>query len=81
MHILLQRQLRRLCLDADHPPSTDQWQAFLERMDQCFADHDEDRDVLERSLAVSSTEIRDLYNTLRESSENLTAESETNCAR
>lgn len=71
MHILLERQLRRLCLQVDQPPTVEQWQAFLEWRDQSYAAYDGDSEVLERSLAVSSTEMRELYNTLRESSESL----------
>lgn len=71
MHILLNRQLRRLRLSADSPPDAEQWATLLERIDRAFTDYDEDREILERSLAISSTEMRDLYNTLRESSETL----------
>jgi len=56
MHKLLQRQLKKTGANVD--------KKFLELVDQAYKDADEDRKLLERSLELSSKEMRELYNDL-----------------
>lgn len=60
-HRLLIRQLRKLGLDAQHPPDGDAWLKFLTRIDLTYKESDQDRYTLERSLAISSEEMQALY--------------------
>ncbi len=69
MHTLLKRQLRRLKLDQDTPPSPEQWKELLDRINRVYQQHDEDRYLLERSLEVSSEEMRQMYDLLKEKSD------------
>ncbi len=69
-HPLLGRQLKRLGLTREQPPSdTESWCAFLDRVEEIFTEADEDRYTLERSLSISSEEMRELYDSLKHSSE------------
>ena len=69
-HRVLARQLKKLGLDAAQPPpDAATWQHFLERVNQAYQDADQDRYLLERSLAISSREMQELYDNLRQSSE------------
>lgn len=55
MHRLLKRQLRRcFAADAEVPPETAQ---LLDMVDRAYAQNDEDRAMLERSLELSSDEL------------------------
>jgi diguanylate cyclase (GGDEF)-like protein/PAS domain S-box-containing protein len=58
---LLARQLRKLSLDAEHPPSAPVWSKLLTAIDQTYNDNDQDRYITERSLALSSEEMHQLY--------------------
>jgi len=70
MHSLLKRQLKKIGLeDLAHVPSAEQWSAFLERITASYGEFDRDRDLLERSLALSSKEMQELYENLRQTSE------------
>ena len=70
MHPLLQRQLKRLGLDPAHSPANPAgWQALLERISQTYAESDQGRTLLERSLDVTSREMQGLYEDLRRSGE------------
>jgi diguanylate cyclase (GGDEF)-like protein/PAS domain S-box-containing protein len=69
VHQLLARQLRRLGLDPARAPQDDDWHAFLRRVSSAYGDADHDRYLLERSLEISSTEMADLYEELRRTSE------------
>jgi diguanylate cyclase (GGDEF)-like protein/PAS domain S-box-containing protein len=69
VHGLLARQLRRLGLSEDRAPGSDEWQAFLRRVSSAYNDGDHDRYLLERSLEISSSEMADLYEELRSTSE------------
>jgi diguanylate cyclase (GGDEF)-like protein/PAS domain S-box-containing protein len=70
MHRVLQRQLRKLGIDPDTGPSRpQQWRQFVQRVGQSYEQGDQDRYILERSLAISSQEMQALYQTLKESSE------------
>jgi len=68
MHPLLKRQLRKIGLDAESPPSPEAWHALVERVSTTYAQADQDRYMLERSLSKSSEEMRELYDELRTSS-------------
>lgn len=70
MHPLLQRQLKRLGLDPSHcPADMAAWQAMLQRISHSYAENDQGRTLLERSLDVTSREMQGLYEDLRRSSE------------
>ncbi len=57
----LARQLRKLGLDAEHPPDAAGWLSLLSIVDQTYSDADQGRYTLERLLAVSSEEMQSLY--------------------
>ena len=70
MHPLLARQLRRLGLDEQHPPpSLEAWSELIERIDRSYVEADKGHALLERSLALSSKEMQDLYAQLKQSSD------------
>lgn len=70
MHPLLARQLKRLGLDGGHPaPSPEVWGELLERISRSYQEADQGHALLERSLALSSEEMRNLYAQLKQSSE------------
>ncbi len=70
MHRLLERQLKKLGLRAESAPENDQvWQQLLERVSRAYVEGDQDRYLLERSLSISSHEMQELYENLRQSSE------------
>jgi PAS domain S-box-containing protein len=64
VHALLIRQLGKLGIDAQAPPDPAAWRAFLERVDKSYAAADLDRYTLERSLELSSNEMRTLFTEL-----------------
>jgi diguanylate cyclase (GGDEF)-like protein/PAS domain S-box-containing protein len=69
-HPLLARQMKKLGLGDDAPPpDAEVWRRFLDRLDRSYIEADQDRYLLERSLAMSSREMQELYESLRESSE------------
>ena len=70
---LLKRQLRRNGLSADVLPTLEQWKAHLETIERTYDEVEQDRYTLERSLAISSEEMRELYNNLKRSSESALA--------
>jgi len=62
LHSVLARQLRRLGLDErTPPPDAATWAALLTRVSAAYTDGDNERYTLERALAVSSREMRELY--------------------
>jgi PAS domain S-box-containing protein len=70
MHPLLTRQLKRLGLDEQHPPpSLEAWSELIERIDRSYVEADQGHALLERSLALSSKEMQDLYVQLKQSSD------------
>jgi PAS domain S-box-containing protein len=70
MHPLLARQLKRLGLDDEHPPaSLEAWKELLERIDRSYKEFDQGHALLERSLALSSREMQDLYAQLKQTSD------------
>ena len=70
MHPLLARQLKRMGLEAATlPPSLDTWQQLLARVNQSYVESDQGHELLERSIALSSTEMQALNEQLRRTSE------------
>jgi diguanylate cyclase (GGDEF)-like protein/PAS domain S-box-containing protein len=69
MHTILERQLRRLRASLSAVPVLETWQAFLAQVDRAYNQGDQDRYLLERSLAISSKEMQDLYAIEREEAE------------
>ena len=67
LHNLLLRQLKRLGVDAaGSPPSSQQWQQILDRVDRAYTEADQERYLLERSQEISSREMQGLYTNLEE---------------
>jgi diguanylate cyclase (GGDEF)-like protein/PAS domain S-box-containing protein len=67
LHPLLSRQLRRLRLDEQTPPTPAQqsgWKSLLGRVSTAYGDADRERYTLERSIDVTSTEMAELYEQL-----------------
>ena len=60
VHPLLQRQLRKLSVDAGSPPNAEQWKRLIERITRTYEQADQDRYTIERSLMVSSREMQDV---------------------
>lgn len=74
MNRLLLRQLRRLGLDPDVAcADPQQWKALLERVSTSYEDSDRSRYLLERSLRISSHEMAQLNETIRQRYTNLLA--------
>ncbi len=68
-HSTLKRQLKRLKIDSSTPPDSGEWQKFLDRVSQTYKQADLDRYVIERSLDISSSEMLELNEQIREYSE------------
>ncbi|MGC9526674.1 MAG: PAS domain S-box protein [Limnospira sp.] len=72
MHPLLQRQLKRLNLQADRPPTDAQaWRELLEHISHNYSAADRERYLVERSLTLSSREMLQIYERQRRESETL----------
>lgn len=69
IHHVLRRQLRKLGLSPEHPPSPEQWGQLIDRISQAYTDSDQERYLLERSLTISSEEMQTLYQQLQHASE------------
>jgi PAS domain S-box-containing protein len=70
MHPLLARQLKRVGLGQEHlPPTPEAWSEILKRISQSYVEADQGHALLERSLALSSEEMRTLYEQLKQTSE------------
>ncbi|NNF00694.1 MAG: EAL domain-containing protein [Pyrinomonadaceae bacterium] len=67
MHPLLDEQLKRLSLKKDTLPSIRRWQSFLSRVNSAYAESDQERLLMERSLRDSSKDMQGIYDQLRES--------------
>ncbi len=76
VHPLLLRQLERVGLDDPaSPPDSAQWSRLVERISRSYVEADQDRYTLQRSLDLSSAEMRERNDDLRRSSEaDVTAE-------
>lgn len=68
-HRLLKRLLKRLALDEHTPPTHEQWQELIERIERTYVQNDQDRYLLERSLTISSNEMRELNEQIQHSSQ------------
>src|SRR5262245_245288 len=67
MHPLLLRQLKRIGLSLDIPPSSRElWMMLLERVGTSYGESDQARELSDRSLAIVSREMQDLYEQLRQ---------------
>ncbi|MDJ0976764.1 MAG: ATP-binding protein, partial [Planctomycetota bacterium] len=72
---LLQRQLKKFGLDATRlPTDAAEWERFVGRISRAYTEHDQGRQLMERSLQVASEEMQQLYVRLRESAEVRVAE-------
>ena len=70
MHPLLKRQIKRVgSADLTVPPTPEKWNQLLERISNAYTEADQGRELLERSLALSSKEMQQLYDNLRQTSE------------
>jgi diguanylate cyclase (GGDEF)-like protein/PAS domain S-box-containing protein len=65
-HSLLKRQLKKIGVTGDSPPTLEQWKAVLERVNRTYSEIDQERYLLERSVTISSAEMQDLYARLQE---------------
>lgn len=66
-HSLLKRQLKKSGMSEDSLPTSEQWEEFLERVNRAYAEADQERYLLERSLTISSEEMQGVYEQLRQS--------------
>jgi len=66
-HRLLAEQLARLGLGADAPPPIDEWRALLAGVSAAYAEADQDRGTLERSLETSRREMEEVQALVRSS--------------
>jgi diguanylate cyclase (GGDEF)-like protein/PAS domain S-box-containing protein len=68
LHPLLQRQLKRLGIAADGelPVEVRRWGELLGRVSRAYDEHDQERYLLERSQDLASSEMTQLYATLRD---------------
>ncbi len=73
-HSLLLRQLTKLGLSQEAAPDLASWQTFLDKVAETYKEEDQSRYLLERSLALSSAEMRELYENVRDYSEQLALE-------
>lgn len=69
MHAVLARHLKRLGLDPAVPPDPSTWFTLLEELSESWQNHDRDLYMLERSINISSREMKELYEELKQSSE------------
>jgi len=67
MHPLLDEQLKRLSLKKESLPSIRRWQSFLSRVNSAYAESDQERHLMQRSLTNSSKDMQGIHDQLRES--------------
>ena len=65
LHALLQRQLRRIGIDPGQDAAAASWRELLQRVSRAYEEHDLERHLLERSQDLASTEMAELYATVR----------------
>jgi len=65
LHAVLERQLKHAGLRPDAAPDLDGWAAVLAAVSRAYTQADQDRYLLERSLALSSEEMQELHGQLR----------------
>ncbi len=61
LHNLLKRQLRRVGASVDAAPDLTAWQELLDNVSLAYRSSDEDRRMIERSLELTSAEMKTLY--------------------
>lgn len=66
-HSLLNRQLKKERISEDGVPEKGQWLKFLARVSRAYADADQERYLLERSLMISSEEMKETFDELQQS--------------
>ncbi|MFN0058558.1 MAG: two-component system sensor histidine kinase NtrB [Planctomycetota bacterium] len=72
LHALLKRHLARLDLCPETPPNSQEvWEAFLQRVSRAYAESDDGRYLMERSLAISSAEMANLHQSIAEQRDRL----------
>jgi signal transduction histidine kinase/ActR/RegA family two-component response regulator len=64
-HPLLQRQMHRLGLQPDQPPTAEGWRALLASVSRAYGEADADRYLMERSQELASQEMVELNEALR----------------
>lgn len=65
LHKLLQRQCARVGIDIEHGPTNSKdWQTLLNKISNAYADADQERYLLERSMNLSSEELSELHQQL-----------------
>jgi len=81
MHRLLKRQLKKSSIDFGATVSDRAFSQFISFVDQTYRDADDDRQLLENSLEVSSNEMQELYAQLQKSTKNKMLKSEAKYSR
>lgn len=66
-HALLMRQLKRLGIGREVPNET-QWTALLAVVGATYRDAEQDHEMVERAMTISSSEMRELYDNLEQAS-------------
>ena len=64
LHRILARQLRRLGLAPDRASSVASWRVFLNTLDTAYPETEDERYALERSIDISSREMRGMHEVL-----------------
>ncbi len=80
MHSLLKRQLKKTGLTEDNH-SKEQFEKFIQMVEQTYHESDEDRLLLENTLSISSKEMQELYKRLEKTSQNRLDKSEDKYSR
>jgi len=75
-HPLLAQLLRRVGANEAEVPGLDAWRELLKLMSQMYYETDHDRDTLERSIESSSRDMQQLYQDLKQRTENERVEQE-----
>ena len=75
MHSLLKRQLKKLGY-TDGVMTPQQLSSFISVVNQAYIDNDDDLKLLERSLELTSKEMRSIYEELKIKTQNELAQSE-----
>ncbi len=75
-HPLLAQLLRRVGANEAEPPTLDSWRELLRLVSQMYYELDQDRDTLERSIESSSRDMQQLYQDLKQRTENERVEQE-----
>ena len=66
-HSLLKRQLKKSAANENSVPTREQWKNFLASIDKAYKGADQERYLMERSLMISSQEMHEVNEQLRES--------------